>query len=577
MFRCMWFPCFLVAVTVVSRAALGQPSPPPATKSQSPAPTAVQLFKKASPSVVKIIAKDEDGHPIATGSGFVIAATSDAPSHEAYGRWVVTNHHVIQAAVHASVDPPPAEWQRRTRSYELGGGQVNRVIVEDDRADLAVLAALGSDESGLPLADDALPPVGTPVFVISSPEGLKNTLSEGLISGYRDFHDGQRWMQISAPIGAGSSGGPVLTADGKVVGVVVSSRLDGQNLNFAVPVGVLRRLLDGPPVHRPLWTGTSIREEEEHAFEQARSKLHRKVCGDDPVAFFHPDRWDKCQARVQAKAESGDQLALVVRAWDHYRRDPSHRCPAFPNLKRAIKEKPCNDEYLAYFLLGKLTAEPWFCGNCVKHKESLSFDELRRGCYDPAIPLLKKSTQLNRNFSPSFARLADVYLNTERYPEALVAAEFLVALVPNCAEAHLIRGKAFASLGRVSAAGEDFAAAMRLRPNWYYLYDEVARAYSRIDDRKAVDAAARGLALPLPTDDEELKTRQIQRFLLWYYTGLDYERLGDLDGALHAFEEARRLQSSSPFQFPDIDVRIARCRAGLAGDGIGGVPLIKRE
>ncbi len=576
----MWFPCFLVAVTVVSRAALGQPSPPPATKSQSPALTGVQLFKKVSPSVVKIIAKDEDGHPVATGSGFVIAATSDAPSHEAYRRWVVTNHHVIRAAVHVGVDPAPAEWQRWTRlRYELGGGQVDRVIVEDDRADLAVLAALGSDESGLPLADDALPPVGTPVFVISSPEGLKNTLSEGLISGYRDFHDGQRWMQISAPIGGGSSGGPVLTADGKVVGVVVASRLEGQNLNFAVPVGVLRRLLERPPARRPLWKGTSISEEEEDAFEQARSKLHRQVCGDDPVAFFHLDRWDKCQAQVQAKAESGDQSALVVQAWNDYERGPPYDCEGFANLKRAIKEKPRNDEYLAYYLSGKLTGDTWTCHKCMPgDARGITVHEImRRECYEPAIPLLKKSTQLNPKFGPAFARLAEVYLETERYPEALVAAEFLVALVPNCAEAHLIRGKAFASLGRISAAGEDFAAAMRLRPNWYHLYDEVARAYSRIDDPKAVDAAARGLSLPLPTDEEELKTRQMQRFLLSYYTGLAYERLGDLDGALHAFEEARRLQPGLPIQLPDIDERISRCRAGLAGDGIGGIPLIKRE
>jgi TPR repeat protein len=57
--------------------------------------------------------------------------------------------------------------------------------------------------------------------------------------------EGRELIQISAPISPGSSGGPVLTANGEVIGVAVGTLKSGQNLNFAVPASVLWKLLRG--------------------------------------------------------------------------------------------------------------------------------------------------------------------------------------------------------------------------------------------------------------------------------------------------------------------------------------------
>ena len=64
------------------------------------------------------------------------------------------------------------------------------------------------------------------------------------MSGIRDLGAGREWLQISAPISEGSSGGPVLNKRGEVIGVAVATLKVGQNLNFAIPVKYLRGLLD---------------------------------------------------------------------------------------------------------------------------------------------------------------------------------------------------------------------------------------------------------------------------------------------------------------------------------------------
>ncbi|MBK8246528.1 MAG: trypsin-like peptidase domain-containing protein [Gemmatimonadetes bacterium] len=92
--------------------------------------------------------------------------------------------------------------------------------------------------------------IGERVYVIGAPEGLANTISDGLLSGVRDVEE-RKLLQISAPISSGSSGGPVLNTRGEVIGVSVASLRLGQNLNFAVTLGDLRALLNSPPDRVP--------------------------------------------------------------------------------------------------------------------------------------------------------------------------------------------------------------------------------------------------------------------------------------------------------------------------------------
>jgi hypothetical protein len=123
--------------------------------------------------------------------------------------------------------------------------------VDGDRAtDIAVLKIPGF---GLPTLSvtAALPEVGARVVVIGSPLGLTHTVSEGIVSAVR-LEQGRQLIQFTAPISPGSSGGPVLDANGHVVGIATSTLTEGQQLNFAVPVKYAMGLITSTRPTRPL-------------------------------------------------------------------------------------------------------------------------------------------------------------------------------------------------------------------------------------------------------------------------------------------------------------------------------------
>jgi tetratricopeptide (TPR) repeat protein len=117
------------------------------------------------------------------------------------------------------------------------------VLRVDQKNDLAIMS-VASDLVSKPLAlAVGTPSPGDQVFAIGNPEGLENTISQGIISGIRTTND-RDLLQITSPISHGSSGGPVLNAQGEVVGVAVGMLEKGQNLNFAVPSKYVRALME---------------------------------------------------------------------------------------------------------------------------------------------------------------------------------------------------------------------------------------------------------------------------------------------------------------------------------------------
>ena len=71
------------------------------------------------------------------------------------------------------------------------------------------------------------------MVAIGSPLGLFNSVSDGIISGFRNVRDVDM-IQFTAPISNGSSGGAVLNMYGEVIGVTTSGYDEGQNINLAV-------------------------------------------------------------------------------------------------------------------------------------------------------------------------------------------------------------------------------------------------------------------------------------------------------------------------------------------------------
>lgn len=215
-----------LVVTADSGSVSAQDAPTPKTSLD-----AQQLFTKASPAVVKIHTYDAGGRLLGQGSGFFVSADG----------MLVTNYHVVKKAVSAKIVFPSGK-----RVAVLG------MLASMPKADVALLKVDTKAQRFLKIAAKR-PDVGTKVWAIGSPKGLDNSLSEGLVSGYRDIPGVAGMLQTTAPISPGSSGGPLLAATGEVVGVTTLTRIGGQNLNFAVPCKYLRAIviLAGKPAKLP--------------------------------------------------------------------------------------------------------------------------------------------------------------------------------------------------------------------------------------------------------------------------------------------------------------------------------------
>jgi len=84
---------------------------------------------------------------------------------------------------------------------------------------------------------------GQRVVAIGSPFGLMNTISDGIVSGFRKYNSFD-YIQITTPISPGSSGGALLNMYGELVGITTAIFQQGQNLSLAVPSRYIIELLE---------------------------------------------------------------------------------------------------------------------------------------------------------------------------------------------------------------------------------------------------------------------------------------------------------------------------------------------
>ena len=150
---------------------------------------------------------------IATGSGFL-----------AFGKdLLVTNYHVIEDAAYLiAVSDDYREYY------------IDKLCVSDASNDLAILR-FDEAPGAAALEFDAKTKLkrSQPVLAIGSPAGLMNTISIGNISAFYKS-GGKDWIQFTAPISAGSSGGALLNDAGKVIGITTATYASAQNVNMAV-------------------------------------------------------------------------------------------------------------------------------------------------------------------------------------------------------------------------------------------------------------------------------------------------------------------------------------------------------
>jgi len=210
------------------------------------------LIKKVSPSVVQIIVtayaplQDADrgnagvvfGKQRASGSGFVIDPDG----------YIITNAHVVSGAQRVQVVLPPAQPDGSLATALSTRIEVvpAKIIGVAKEKDLALLKIDGAHLPALPLAAYRDLRQGHAVFAFGSPEGLRNSISHGVISAVSrqlDPDSPSIFIQTDAPINPGNSGGPLVNFNGEVVGVntfILSQSGGNEGLGFAIPCATVR-------------------------------------------------------------------------------------------------------------------------------------------------------------------------------------------------------------------------------------------------------------------------------------------------------------------------------------------------
>jgi putative serine protease PepD len=168
-------------------------------------PTATQVYQRDASGVVLIKATTNEGGD--SGTGIVLNDEG----------LILTNNHVISEGTSITVSPGKSSNVTRTAT----------VVGTDPNSDLALIKI---DPSGLglqplKLVSSSSVQVGDPVYALGNPYGLSETLTKGIVSALEreiSAPDGasiKGAIQTDAPLNPGNSGGPLLNAEGNVIGV----------------------------------------------------------------------------------------------------------------------------------------------------------------------------------------------------------------------------------------------------------------------------------------------------------------------------------------------------------------------
>ena len=186
------------------------------------------LISSALPGVVSISVEMNGGQ--GAGTGFVISSDGQ----------IATNAHVVADATKIEVE------------FSDGSTAPATVLGVDRTDDLAVVKVDKTGLTALPLGKSSDLRIGEPVVAIGNALDLTGgpTATEGIVSALDrtiDTNDGEHLthlVQTDAAINPGNSGGPLLTLDGKVVGINSAGTKDAQNIGFAIAIDTARPIVE---------------------------------------------------------------------------------------------------------------------------------------------------------------------------------------------------------------------------------------------------------------------------------------------------------------------------------------------
>jgi len=431
----------------VSTSSVHTPSPKaPAQKTQEE--NTQQLYRRLVRSIFVVETLDAGGKVVVTGSGVAVAPDE-----------IVTNRHVVEKGV---------GWRIRS-----GARAWSAIILHiDSEHDLCGLKAERLTAQPVSIRSSSTLSVGERVYALGAPEGLELTLSEGLISGLREF-EGGLVVQTSAAISPGSSGGGLFDAKGQLVGITTFYLKDGQNLNFALPGDWIQSLMsrspaaegqlesDNPTFQALVWFQLGNISEKNGDHEQAVRayregiKMRPEEAGiwnNLAVVLGNLDRYsderDAARQATRLKPDMADAWYNLGTALAHLNQDDE----ASKAFEEVVRLKPSD-------------AEGWYDLGTI-------YRNLKRN--SEAIRALQEAIRLKPEFTEAWNNLGLVYRSSGRTDEAVKAYEEAVRLKPDSAEPWYNLGATYALLGNRTKVMKVYETLRQLSPE---LADTFFRKY----------------------------------------------------------------------------------------------------
>lgn len=453
--RTTWFlqhVSFFLALSIFSTASL--------------ALTPSQVFDAVKDSVFVVKAYGMEGKEIAMGSSVLL------PSGK-----VATNCHVIKNGM----------------SLHVGRGKQfldATVYGGDSDKDICLLDAPGIGGKPATLGKAATLKVGDSVYAVGAPKGLELSLSDGIVSQLRGASP--PFIQTTAAISPGSSGGGLFDDEGRLVGFTTLYIDGGQSLNFAMPVEWLTDITPGKPLVSKKrsqidWLTISI-------------ALEKKE--DWTALLGHSKLW------VKDKVDSADAWFFI----GHAHQELSQLIEAVSAYHEALRLNPNHDD--AWSNLGN------------------TYRALKR--FDDAIAAQRQALRINGESSKNWYNLGITYQGIQRYDDAISAYRQVLRITPEFIDAWENLGAAYSSLNRYEEAVNACRQALRIDPERVIAWYNLGNAY---DSLKRYDDAITSYRQALQIDPEFAQA--------WNNLALAYVVSGNTPAALHAIKMLRKFDSAS--------------------------------
>lgn len=452
--RTTWFwpQALLSALAVFSTASL--------------ALTPGQVFESVKDSVVVVKTLGMEGKEIAMGSGVLL------PSGK-----IATNCHVIKNGM----------------SFQVGRGKQfvdATVYAGDSDKDICLLDATGISGQPATLGKAANLKVGDSVYAVGAPRGLELSLSDGIVSQLRGASP--PFIQTTAAISPGSSGGGLFDSEGRLVGFTTLYIDGGQSLNFAMPV---EWLTDITP-------GKQLVSKQRSQIDWLTLSIALEKKEDWPALLGHGKLW------VKDKVDSADAWFFI----GHAHQELSQLIEAVAAYREALRLNPNHDD--AWSNLGN------------------TYRALKR--FDEAIAAQRQALRIKGESSKNWYNLGITYYETQRYDDAISAYRQVLRITPEFIDAWDNLGATYSSLNRYEEAINAHRQALRIDPEHAIAWYNIGNAY---DSLKRYDDAIAAYRQAL-----RINPRFAQA---WNNLALAYLLSGNTPAALQAIKMLRPLDSAS--------------------------------